>query len=98
MNRTTVFSLTSRAQILMSFIIPFCDTDVDIGEVATYLLSGIPSEGEGAFSEKRFSFFLISRAKIMMSSYMFMLMEMHPNIYGANYDLFVLVMGRRPKQ
>ena len=80
MNLTTVFFLISRVQILMRFVIPFCDTNVDIGEVATYLLSGIPSEGEGAVSEKCFSFFLMRRAEIMMSSYMFVSMEMHPNI------------------
>ena len=58
MNLTTVFFLISRVQILMRFVIPYCDTNVDIGEVATYLLSGIPSEGEGAVSEKCFSFYL----------------------------------------
>ena len=89
MNLTTVFFLISRAQILMRFVIPFCDTNVDIGEVATYLLSGIPS---------MFFLFLDEESGDMMSSYMFVSMEMHPNIYGANYDLFVLVMGRRPKQ
>ena len=57
MNLTTVFFLISRVQILMRFVIPFCDTNVDIGEVATYLLSGNSlRRGRGSFGKMFFRF------------------------------------------